>query len=319
MRVLITGAAGFVGTHMIQALKNEPGNHIFAWAKDRIEAEKIALSPGAIEVIDITKESSVRESIKKIRPDVIYHLAAQSSVGLSWKIPALTYEVNIIGTVHILEAVLASVPKAAVLLVGSAEQYGKVGRDEMPIKESRVLEGTNPYSVSKMTQEAIARLYVEHKKLNIIMVRAFNHIGPGQSTKFVIPDWCNQIAAIEHNEQEPVLYVGNIQVRRDFTDVRDIVKAYIALAEKGKAGEVYNVGSGKSYSLQQVLDIILECSLRNDIIYEVDQTKIRPADLEELVADVSKLKDTVQWEPKIDVQQSIKDILVSIRNKGFSS
>lgn len=316
MKVLITGAGGFVGTHMIQTLKDMPGNQVFAWARDKAEAKGIALPAGAVEVVDITDQGMVRESIKGIRPDVIYHLAAQSSVGLSWELPSLTYEVNIMGTVHILESVLKFAPKAVILLIGSAEQYGKVSKEEMPIKESQILKGENPYSVSKMTQEAIAQLYVQHQNMNIVMVRAFNHIGPEQSKQFVISDWCHQVAAIERNEQEPLLYVGNIKVRRDFTDVRDIVKAYIALSEKGKAGEVYNVGSGKSYSLQEILDIIVTCSLRSDIRYETDAAKMRPSDLPELVADVTKLKNTVTWEPEISLQQTIQDILFSIRNQS---
>ncbi len=315
MRVVITGAAGFAARHLICAIEKEGRDEIFAWVKDEQEARLVSLDEEHIYIADITDEKKVREGIETIRPQLVYHLAAQASVGLSWKLPALTMEVNTVGTIHLLEALRSYSPEAKLLLVGSAEQYGKVTKDQLPIKETRELEGINPYSVSKMTQELMAQMYATGYNMHIVMVRSFNHIGPGQAVNFVIPDWCSQIAAIENGKQAPVLRVGNIQVKRDFTDVRDIVRAYMQLIEHGTSGEVYNVGSGVSYSLEQILQKIIKASTRQDIHYETDHKKLRPADVEELRADITKLKQTISWNPIYTIEQSLEDILEEMRNK----
>lgn len=313
MRVVITGAAGFAAAHLMEALKAEGRTEIFAWVKDEEEAKRVRLDEKHIYIGDITDGKAVREGIEKIRPQRIFHLAAQSSVGLSWKIPAATMEINTVGTIHLLEAVREIVPDARLLLVGSAEQYGKVSEEELPIKETRALEGVNPYSVSKMTQEWMAQMYAARYGIHIVMVRAFNHIGPGQSANFVIPDWCSQVVAIENGKQEPRLLVGNIQVKRDFTDVRDIVRAYIQLIEYGQSGEVYNVGSGISYSLEEILQMILAAATKPGICYEVDAKKLRPADVKELKADIMKLNQIIDWKPQYTIEQSIRDILEEMR------
>lgn len=316
MRIMITGAAGFAAGHLIDALKNEGRDEIFAWVKDEQEARCVHLDKEHIYIGDITDGRLVDEGIKRIRPQQVFHLAAQASVGLSWKHPALTMEVNTVGTIHLLEAVKNHWPEAKLLLVGSAEQYGRVTPQQLPIKETRALEGVNPYSVSKMTQELMAQMYAARYGMHIVLVRAFNHIGPGQALNFVIPDWCSQVAAIEKGVQEPVISVGNIQVKRDFTDVRDIVSAYRQLIEYGTSGEVYNIGSGISYSLEQILQMIIAASTRQDICYETDPGKLRPADVEELTADITKLKQTIRWQPKYTIRQSIEDILEEMRTRN---
>lgn len=313
MRVLITGAAGFAAGHLMGAIEKEGRDEIFAWVKDEQEAKCLNLDKEHILIGDITDGVLVHEGIERIRPQRVYHLAAQASVGLSWKLPALTMEVNTVGTIHLLEAIKSFSPEAKLLLVGSAEQYGKVTSGELPIKETRALEGVNPYSVSKMTQELMAQMYAVRYDMHIVLVRAFNHIGPGQAVNFVIPDWCSQVAAIEKGRQEPVIRVGNIQVKRDFTDVRDIVSAYMKLIEEGTSGEVYNVGSGISYSLEEILQMIIAASTRQDISYEIDEEKLRPADVEELRADLTKLKKAIGWQPQYTIEQSIKDILKEMR------
>lgn len=314
MKILITGAAGFVGGHLIEALKDNCKNEISAFVLNEKEAGRVNLPKENIYLVDITNASKVKDTVKEIRPDMVFHLAAQSSVGLSWKHPALTYSVNITGTVNILEALKEFSPNARILLVGSAEQYGSVAIDEQPIKETQHLVGNNPYSVSKMAQEAAARLFLKDSNLQIIRVRAFNHIGAGQETKFVIPNWCSQAISMEKDlKKDSCLFVGNINVKRDFTDVRDIVRAYILLAENGKSGEIYNVGSGISHSLEDVLKLIKENSFRKDITWKVDESRLRPSDIEELCADVTKLKSTVDWEPVYTLEQSVKWIMEEMR------
>lgn len=315
MKILITGAAGFVGAHLIRRLKCDEQNEIYAWAKDSVESRQIALESNHIGIVDITQKMQVVEAFRSICPDRVYHLAAQSSVGLSWKEPALTYEVNAIGCIHLLEAVRLYQPHARVLLVGSAEQYGRVRPEELPIAETRPLQGLNPYSISKMAQEQTAMLYAAAYQLELVIVRAFNHIGPGQAARFVIPDWCSQVVRMERGQQSPKLLVGNIDVRRDFTDVRDIVRAYTELMEKGCAGEVYNVGSGCDYSLREVLDIIISGSSCEGISYEVDEGRLRPADTPELRADITKLQNTIAWKPAYRLEQSVGDILQELRQQ----
>lgn len=313
MKVLVTGAAGFVGAHFIQKLQEDGRYEVFAWARNADEAAQIALESNHIGIVDITDARQVEEELGKVCPGYICHLAAQSSVARSWKLPAQTYEINVIGTINLLEAVHHYVPEARILLIGSAEQYGKISPEDLPVSEEHPLEGVNPYSLSKMAQEKAAQLYVKSYGMQIICVRAFNHIGPGQSIQFVVPDWCSQIVEMEKGSREPVLQVGNLDVRRDFTDVRDIVKAYILLLEQGASGECYNVGSGNAYSLGEVLEEIVKRSTVTGIRVETDVQRLRPADIPELRADVRKLWEATGFKPQLTLGQSIQDILEEMR------
>lgn len=314
MKTLITGAAGFVGQHLIEALKCCKDNEIYAFVLNKDEFQRVELPAERVFQVDITNIKAVYENIEKIKPEIVYHLAAQSSVGLSWKKPALTYNVNISGAVNLLEALSVYRSDARVLLIGSAEQYDVTNDTCQPISESHKLVGNNPYSVSKMAQEEAAGLFMKSTNLQVIRVRAFNHIGAGQETKFVIPDWCSQVISMERElQKEAYLLVGNIKVKRDFTDVRDIVNCYILLAQKGIAGEIYNVGSGVSRSLEEVLEIIKKYSTRNDIKWIVDENKLRPTDIMELRADVRKLKSVTGWVPKYSLDDSIQWIMEEMR------
>lgn len=319
MRILVTGAAGFVGCHLINALQ-ENGNtdeEIYAFVLNESEKQRVNLQEENVFVVDITHKESVDDKISMIKPDVVYHLAAQSSVGLSWKIPSVTYNVNLVGTTNLLESLDKFTPKATVLLVGSAEQYNVTNESKMPILEEHALHGDNPYAVSKMAQEAAAELFIKTTGLSIIRVRAFNHIGVGQETKFVIPDWCSQVIQMEMNlDTEPVLKVGNIKVKRDFTDVCDIVKAYIMLVKYGKSGEIYNVGSGICYSLEEILSFIINNSKRKGISWKVDEDKLRPADIMELRADITKLQQRTGWKPEIAIEQSVCHIMEEMRKNA---
>lgn len=315
MRVLITGAGGFVGKHLIEAISAQTDYEIFATALDEKEASNIDLPEDHITLIDITDKNKVQDLFEKVKPQQIYHLAAQSSVGLSWKIPAVTLRVNIEGTLNILEAMRCQdLSGNKILLIGSAEQYGKVTAADLPIGEEQGVVAGNPYAISKIAQEQLAAIYKDAYGLNVCIVRAFNHIGTGQRPDFVISDWAHQIVEIERGEKEPKLFVGNIKVRRDFTDVRDIVRAYMLIMEKGESGQIYNVGSGKSISLEELLSTMISLSGRQDITVEVDPAKVRAADIEDLVSDNRKLIETTGWQKTIPLEQTLTDILNSLRN-----
>lgn len=316
MRVLITGAGGFVGKHLIEAISAQTDYEIFATALDEKEASNIDLPEDHITLIDITDKDKVQTLFEKVKPEQIYHLAAQSSVGLSWKIPAVTLRVNIEGTLNILEAMRCQdMSGNKILLIGSAEQYGKVTAADLPIGEEQAVVAGNPYAISKIAQEQLAAIYKDAYGMNVCIVRAFNHIGTGQRPDFVISDWAHQIVEIERGEKEPKLFVGNIKVRRDFTDVRDIVRAYMLIMEKGESGQIYNVGSGKSISLEELLQTMISLSKRQDIAVEVDPAKVRAADIEDLVSDNRKLVETTGWKKTIPLEQTLTDILDSLRNK----
>ena len=316
MRVLITGAGGFVGKHLIEAISAQTDHEIFATALDEKEASNIDLPEDRITLIDITDKNKVQALFEKVKPQQIYHLAAQSSVGLSWKIPGVTLRVNIEGTLNILEAMRCQdLSGNKILLIGSAEQYGKVTAADLPIGEEQSVIAGNPYAISKIAQEQLAAIYKDAYGLNVCIVRAFNHIGTGQRPDFVISDWAHQIVEIERGEKEPKLFVGNIKVRRDFTDVRDIVRAYMLIMEKGESGQIYNVGSGKSISLEELLSTMISLSKRQDIAVEVDPAKVRAADIEDLVSDNRKLIETTGWKKTIPLEQTLTDILDSLRNE----
>lgn len=316
MRVLITGAGGFVGKHLIEAISARTDYEIFATALDEKEASNIDLPEDHITLIDITDKNKVQDLFERVKPQQIYHLAAQSSVGLSWKIPNVTLRVNIEGTLNILEAMRCQdLSGNKILLIGSAEQYGKVTADDLPIGEEQGVVAGNPYAISKIAQEQLAAIYKDAYGLNVCIVRAFNHIGTGQRPDFVISDWAHQIVEIERGEKEPKLFVGNIKVRRDFTDVRDIVRAYMLIMEKGESGQIYNVGSGKSISLEELLTTMISLSGRQDIAVEVDPAKVRAADIEDLVSDNRKLIEATGWQKTIPLEQTLTDILDSLRNE----
>jgi len=308
LKALIIGAAGFVGGHLIEYLHEIEGVEVFATKLSGKTISTKSIKEHNIFNLDILEAAQVNSLIGNIGPDYVFHLAAQSSVSLSWKKPALTYNINIIGVVNLLEAVKLLNKKTRVLLIGSAEEYGKVSPEQLPISEEIPLKPENPYAVSKAAQEMTADIYVRAFGLDIIMVRAFNHIGIRQAPMFVISDFAKQIAEMEKGLREPVMHVGNLDVKRDFTDVRDIVRGYWMLAKSGKSGQVYNIGSGKSISIRELLNKMINMS-SSRITVEVDTAKLRPVDIPELKADISKIMKDVSWKPEIDIDTSLKDIL----------
>lgn len=302
---LIIGGAGFVGSYLIdQLLESKRWNvHVTKMPNERIERHGIFVHD--LNILDIEQTKKV---FSDVNPHYVFHLAAQSSVALSWKNPNLTVDINIKGTINVLDALREQLSKPRILLIGSGEEYGNIKDDEVPIKEDNALRPGNIYAITKATQNMIGKLYSDAYGMNIVMVRAFNHIGPKQLETFVVADFCKQVAQIENSQREAILKVGNLNAQRDFTDVRDVVRAYELLVEKAKIGELYNVGSGVSYPIAKLLEMILSFS-HVKIKVEVDPSKYRPVDVPIIVADIKKIRDDVDWQPIIPVMKTLEETL----------
>lgn len=305
-KALITGINGFVGSHLAPFLE-EKGFEVFGTVKPGSQS-----GPSLFDA-DLLDYDALKGAIDKVSPDYIVHLAALTSPAESFKNPAETVSNNIIGQVNILEAVKElQLVKTRVLVVASAEVYGKVEKEDLPIDEEAPLRPTSPYAVSKVAQDLFGLQYFLSQNIQTIRVRPFNHIGPGQAPFFVVAAFAKQIAEIEKGIKPPVLTVGNLDSKRDFTDVRDIIRAYALLYEKGESGEVYNIGSGKSHKIGDILDILLSFSSQK-IVIEKNPALIRPGDVMDSVCNNSKIKK-LGWEPTIHIEKSLQDTLDYWRN-----
>jgi len=309
MRALIIGAAGFVGRHLIRGLQKA------GWdvAATRMATETLDENLPVYE-LDILDLDAVSRLIESFKPDCIFHLAAQSSVALSWKQPSLTVDVNIKGALNLLESIRSASVRPKTLLIGSGDEYGLAQKTEAKISEETLLMPDNVYAASKVAQGMLGQIYARAYGLDIVVVRAFNHIGPGQSDSFALSSFCKQAAMIEAGLSEPVIRVGNLEAKRDFTDVRDIVTAYRLLAEKGESGTVYNVGSGKAVSISDMLGIILSLS-KVDIAVEQDPARMRPSDIPIVAADTSRLYTLTGWQPQIPINITLSDTLLDWRTR----
>lgn len=303
MKALIIGGGGFVGGYLIKELKNN-GYEVFATC---LENENIGSNCISF-ALDILKKDDISAILDKVKPDIIFHLAAQSSVALSWKKPQLTAEINVIGAINLFEAVRGYERNPRIIVVGSGEEYGYISENSCPLKETEPLHPGNIYAATKACQEMTAEIYARAYKLDMIMVRAFNHSGPEQDSIFVISDFCRQIAEIEKGIKSPVISVGNLAAMRDFTDVRDIVRGYRLLAEKGISGQIYNIGRGKATSIQYILDTALSLSTAK-ITVERDEKRMRAADIPIIEPDITKIQTDTGWKAEITVEQTIEDTL----------
>ncbi len=305
MKALVVGGGGFVGPYLVKHLKEEQGMEVYV---TKTEKETLDMDCSGIYNLDILELSQVAELLNKIRPDYIFHLAAQSSVAYSWKNPGLTIDVNIKGCVNLLDGIRQLDYKPRVLLIGSGEEYGHIKDGECPIVEDNVLRPGNIYAATKSCQNMLGKIYSDAYDMDVMMVRAFNHIGPNQTPVFVVADFCKQVADIENGQAEPVIYVGNLSARRDFTDVRDVVRAYAMLVKDGKRGETYNVGRGHAVAIQEILERIVALSDK-DIEVRVDESKLRPVDVPIIEPDITKIRETVGWEPEIELETTLKETL----------
>jgi GDP-4-dehydro-6-deoxy-D-mannose reductase len=316
MKVLITGITGFVGSHLTEYLLKLGNIEIYGIVRWRSQVDNIEHIKDKIKLYecDIRDMVSVEKTIFTIKPDKIFHLAAQSFVPTSWNAPAETLTTNVIGELNIFESVRNSKLNPVIHIACSSEEYGMVYENEIPIKETNPLRPLSPYAVSKVAQDLLGYQYYMSYKLNIIRTRGFNHTGPRRGEVFVTSNFAKQIAEIEKNKREPVIYVGNLDAKRDFTDVRDMVRAYWLSTEKCQPGEVYNICSGKAYPIREVLDILLSYS-KVKITVKQDPSRIRPSDVPVLVGDNTKFSSVTGWKPEIPFEKTLKDLLNYWREK----
>lgn len=304
MKALITGCNGFVGRYLRAEL--------LKYGYEVIGVD-ININYNMDKAVDVLNYNEVYDVIDKQKPDIIFHLAGQASVSKSWTIPQKTVELNIIGTLNILEAVRQSGIKTRLLLIGSSDQYGKIRKEQCPITEVTEQKPMTPYAISKRTQEDMGKLYAEVYHMDICMTRSFNHVGIGQAIGFVIPDLAYGIARIEAGIDEK-LTVGNLEAYRDFSDVRDIVRAYRLIAEKGISGTAYNIGSGLAYQIKELLDILLK--IANKPIQVVsDPARMRVADTPVLQCDYSLLQKDTGWKPEISIEDTLYQMLEYYRKE----
>ncbi|MEK3696775.1 MULTISPECIES: GDP-mannose 4,6-dehydratase [unclassified Paenibacillus] len=315
MRALITGITGFVGSNLERTLKQQ-GYEVWGTTRKSCSLTIHSALEGNVIPIDYNNEEEIIGIINKIKPDEIYHLAGQSSVKFSWDNKVETFEVNILITLRLLEALRKSkmAETTRVIMVGSSEEYGTIDKSDIAIIETENLRPISPYGVSKASTSLLFQQYVRVYGLKLIYARPFNHIGPGQELGFVTSDFAQQISRIEKNILEPVIFVGNLEAQRDFTDVRDIVKAYIMLAQHGKVGEIYNISSGEPLSIKFILDHLLSLSTHKNIEIQQDNNKMRPSEFPIYIGDSSKIKEAIGWEKEYSIEKSLQDILDYWRN-----
>lgn len=305
-RILITGADGFVASHLLRELTGESRPEILGFGlKDRPPVEVTGF---AYRVADLTEYDTVRDILEEFRPDSIFHLAAQPSVAASWKDPLATYSVNFLGQLNLLEALRELRLEASVHIACSSEEYGKVTPREMPLGEDRRFLPCSHYAVSKVGQEVLGLMYNQAFGWRVLVTRGFNQAGPGQSPDFVVSSFARQIALIEAGLEDPVLKVGNLEARRDFTDVRDTVRAYRMVMESGRPGAVYNVCRGVARPISEILHTLLSMSAEN-IEIRRDPSRQRPSDIPVVVGDNNLIKDEIGWEPVIPLERTLRDTL----------
>jgi len=307
-KALITGITGFAGSHLAAHLLALGDVEIFGVAHDPGYGLDHLGRPVSVFMSDLQDPQAAEEVLLRVRPDHIYHLAAQAYVPTSWKDPWDTFENNVRPELNILQLMVQKQLEARLLVVASNEVYGAVCADKLPVDESAVLEPNNPYGVSKAAQDLLARQYFLSHGVDVIRARAFNNLGPRQSPQFVAANFARQIAEAELGLREPVVRVGNLQAQRDFTDVVDVVRAYALLMEKGRTGEAYNIGSGQPRSVQSLLDYLLSLSSVK-VGIEPDLTRLRPSDVPTIYGNITKLRTDTGWEPTIPFEESLARVL----------
>lgn len=314
MRILITGITGFIGSHLAEYCLRQSNVEVFGTVFSHHlgdELQRIEQIKDKIKLIEcnLINRVAVDRVFKKSKPDKIFHLAAQSFVPTSWESPEDTLVNNIISTLNIFEATRELKIDPIVVIANSSEQYGLIFENELPVKEANPFRPLSPYAVSKITQEMLAYQYHKNYNLKTVLTRFFNTEGPRRGQDFVISTFAKQIAEIEKGKKKPVIFVGNLGTKRDFSDVRDMVRAYWLASEKCNFGEPYNVCSEKTRSIKEVLDLLLSFSKIKDIQVKQDLKRMRPSDLHVLVGDSSKFRAKTGWQPEIPFEKTVLDLL----------
>ncbi len=315
-RILITGITGFAGSHLAEFFLSQKNTSVFGTYLTEQSLRNVTHIQSLLHLtqVDLQDGKKVNTLIDSVRPDYVFHLAALPSTGDSFKDPVHTLVQNVTVQVNLLEALRKSdFTKTRILIVTSANVYGLVTEEDLPIDEKTSFRPTNPYAVSKITQDFLGLQYYLAYGLSLIRVRPFNHIGPRQAPYTAIASFAKRIAEIEKGKLEPRVGVGNLDSIRDTTDVRDMVKAYAQIIEKGVIGEVYNIGSGKGYLTQDLLDILLTLSSKKIEIYR-DESLYRPVDIPSLICDNTKICSLIDWTPQIPIEQTLQETLEYWRN-----
>lgn len=303
MKALITGSEGFVGKYLRAEL---------AAAGYEVMGVDLCDGDGVI-AADLLDPETTEAVLKQVMPQVIFHLAGQADVGKSWKIPQKTFEINVIAAVNLMEGMRKVCPETSLVIVGSSDEYGNLREAGVSVNEETPMKPMNPYAISKDAQEKLGKAYVKAYGMKVCMTRSFNHGGAGQRTGFMIPDFAQGIVRVERGESEAVS-VGNLASKRDFTHVKDIVRAYRLIAERGTPGEVYNVGSGKTYSAGDVLDKMIALATC-PIPVRPDPARMRPSDTPVICCDNSKLRNDTGWVPEHDLEEILRDTLEYYRKR----
>jgi len=308
LRALITGISGFVGSHLAEYLIAHTDWQIFGTVYGRLDniahlRDRITIYPAELSRLEV-----VRFILEETRPDYIFHLAAQPISALSRIDPWFTLENNIRAQLNVLEAVVQLKLPSRVLVVGSAEEYGKISPEDLPVDEDTPLRPVTPYGVSKIAQDFLGLQYYLSYGVATVRVRSFNHVGPRQREGFVAADFAKQIAEIEAGKRPPQVVVGDLSAGRDFSDVRDVASAYYLALTRGAPGEVYNIGSGTSHTVRELLETLIRLSGREVAIVQ-DPARLRPVEVPAVMADIRKFKACTGWEPVIPFEQSMRDVL----------
>lgn len=314
-KALITGITGFAGSHLAELLLKE-GYEVYGTTRPRSKADNIDLIKYKLhlEDADLLDSHSLYTIIAKIKPQYIFHLAAQSFVQSSWASPATTMETNIVGTIHLFEAVRRAELDSIIQIACSSEEYGMVYENETPVKETNPLRPLSPYAVSKVAMDYLGYQYNQSYNLKIVRTRGFNHTGPRRGEVFATSNFAKQIVEIERGIKEPTIEVGNLDARRDWTDVRDMVKGYVLSVQKCKYGEVYNICSENAIKVGDMLDMLLSMS-KVKITIQQDASRLRPSDVPILQGDCSKFRKATGWKPEIKFEKTMEDLLNYWREK----
>lgn len=310
MRALITGVTGFAGSHLAEHLLAGGDVEVYGTYRWRSRLDNVRHLADRITLVesDLRDRTSVDQVIRSVRPDRIFHLAAQSFVPTSWNAPEETFITNVISQINILESVRSAGLQPRILIACSSEEYGLVYPDELPIRETNPLRPLSPYGVSKVAQDLLGFQYHRSYGMFIVRTRAFNHTGPRRGEVFVTSNLARQVAEMEAGLRAPVLEVGNLEARRDFTDVRDVVRAYRLALERGYPGEVYNVASGRAWSVAEVVEILRGLA-RVSFTVRQDPARMRPSDVPVLLGDARRFRARTGWAPEIPFERTMADLL----------